>query len=622
VATRQPTQVLDHFRTTVLRRDAAALSDGQLLDCFLRNHDEAAFAALVRQHGPMVWGVCRRILANHHDAEDAFQATFLVLVRRAASVVPREMVANWLYGVAHQTALKARAMAAKRRARETPMAHLPEPEAAGRDPWDDLRPVLDQELSRLPDKYRVALVLCDLEGKTRKAAARQLRIPEGTVSSRLSTARALLAKRLARHGLALSAGSLAALLTENAAAAPGAVVASTIQNACLFAAGQAAGDAIPAHVVALTEGVCAMSPHKLKIATLAVLTAGLIYFVGLPFFPPAAAGQGDPAAAARAQDRQTPADSRKNVLSFHARLEKVDGKGRIISARVVPALEQIYPVDDLIIGEKSPEVQALGHYINLVGRKQTTQLVNLPVVKDAKITTGGKAMKLADLKVGMAVTLQLTSNATGLAVIGIRSDGRGADQPARDENAFFLQLLEVEKSSVPYEQEKKKDGGQKKSPERDATGFVRRVQEVYTEAYLKEKQTDRAKKDQAALQGTWHVTTVETFEDGAGRRTTAKGARWVFLGDQIATFDPRSSDPENDGIYRFELKSGPRNKEIRLVGVEGREKGRVYLGVYALEGNGLRLLIQKRPGAGRPTGFDVREDAGIVLWEFRRTPPR
>jgi uncharacterized protein (TIGR03067 family) len=276
----------------------------------------------------------------------------------------------------------------------------------------------------------------------------------------------------------------------------------------------------------------------------------------------------------------------------------------------------------LIIGEKSPEEQALGNYTNLVGRKQPTQLVNLPVVKDAKIATGGKAMKLADLKVGMGVTLQLTSNATGLVVIGIRPDGRGAELPARDVNEFFLQLLEAEKSAVPYKQEKKKDGGQKKSPERDATDFVRRMQEVYTEAYKHEKQTDRAKKDQAALQGTWHVTAVETFEDGAGRRTSAKGARWVFLGDQIATFDPRSSDPENDGIYRFELKSGPRNKEIRLVGVEGREKGRVYLGVYALEGNGLRLLMQKRPGAGRPSGIDARDEAGIILWEFRRTPPR
>ena len=152
--------------------------------------DEAAFEALVRRHGPMVLGVCRRVLRNHHDAEDAFQATFLVLVRKAASIVPREMVANWLYGVAYRTALKARSMIARQRVRERQVTEMPEPEAAEPDDcWRDLQPLLDQELSRLPDKYRVPIVLCDLEGKTGKEAARQLGWPEGTVASRLARGR-------------------------------------------------------------------------------------------------------------------------------------------------------------------------------------------------------------------------------------------------------------------------------------------------------------------------------------------------------------------------------------------------------------------------------------------------
>jgi RNA polymerase sigma-70 factor (ECF subfamily) len=133
------------------------MTDGQLLERFIAARDEAAFAAIMGRHGPMVRRVCRRVLPSHDDAEDAFQATFLVLVRRAASVVPREMVANWLYGVAYQTARKARATAARRGARERQVAVMPEQAAEEQEVWRDLRPLLDQELSRLPDKYRVAI---------------------------------------------------------------------------------------------------------------------------------------------------------------------------------------------------------------------------------------------------------------------------------------------------------------------------------------------------------------------------------------------------------------------------------------------------------------------------------
>src|SRR5262249_40851453 len=161
MATSQMSEVIRHLRRAVLLRDGAGLTDGQLLEDYLCRRDEAALAALIRRHGPMVWGVCRRVLRDHHDAEDAFQASFLVLVRKAVSVVPREMVANWLYGVAHQTALKARATTVKRRARERQVIEMPEPAVTQQDLWGDLQPLLDQELNRLPDKYRVAIVLCD-----------------------------------------------------------------------------------------------------------------------------------------------------------------------------------------------------------------------------------------------------------------------------------------------------------------------------------------------------------------------------------------------------------------------------------------------------------------------------
>src|SRR5262249_36349295 len=225
--------VIERLRRAALR-DGAARGDGELLGAFIERHDEAALAALVKRHGPMVWGVCRR-LVSHHDAEDAFQATFLVLVRKAASVVPREMVGNWLYGVAHRTALLARRTAARRKAREVQVTAMPDAEAVQQDHWPDLQLVLDQELSRLPDHYRAVLVLCELEGRTRKEVARQLGVPEGTVAGRLARARALLAKRLTGRGVTLSVGVLAAVLAHNAAAARAAdaAVESTINAALL-----------------------------------------------------------------------------------------------------------------------------------------------------------------------------------------------------------------------------------------------------------------------------------------------------------------------------------------------------------------------------------------------------
>src|SRR5262245_42678971 len=174
--------VLGHLRRAVLLRETTTLTDGQLLERFLSCREEAAFAVLVRRHGPMVLGVCRRVLGHEQDAEDAFQATFLVLVRRAASVVPRDLVGNWLYGVARRTALKAKAAASRRQAQERPLEDVPGTERREEGPGPDLRPLLDQELSRLPDRYRAPVVLCDLEGRSRGEAARQLGCPEGTVS--------------------------------------------------------------------------------------------------------------------------------------------------------------------------------------------------------------------------------------------------------------------------------------------------------------------------------------------------------------------------------------------------------------------------------------------------------
>src|SRR5262249_37933568 len=147
---------LQRLRRALRAPDVSGGADARLLADYLSRRDEIAIGELVRRHGPMVWGVCRRVLRDHHDAEDAFQATFLVFIRRAASIAAPESLANWLYGVAHQTAQKARATAAKRRTREKQTAWS-EPVAVERAPEDELRALLDRELSRVADKYRVAI---------------------------------------------------------------------------------------------------------------------------------------------------------------------------------------------------------------------------------------------------------------------------------------------------------------------------------------------------------------------------------------------------------------------------------------------------------------------------------
>ncbi len=297
MATSQMSEVIHHLRRAVLLGDGAGQTDGQLLEDYISRHDRAALEALVWRHGPMVWGVCRRVLNNHHDAEDAFQATFLVLIRRAASIASRELLANWLYGVAHQTALKARQTAGKRRTRERQVKEMPETAMVEQAPRHDLQPLLDQELSRLPDRYRIPIVLCDLEGKTRKEAARQLGVPEGTVAGRLTRARAMLAKRLARHGLALGCGTLAAVLSQKAASAsvPSSVMSSTIKAVTLVAAGQAGAGVISAPVGALAEGVMkAMLLMKLKAAgAVLCVMLGLVAVGGGWFTRQTAAAQKD-----------------------------------------------------------------------------------------------------------------------------------------------------------------------------------------------------------------------------------------------------------------------------------------------------------------------------------------
>jgi RNA polymerase sigma factor (sigma-70 family) len=271
-------QVLEH-----LQQAGGGLTDGQLLGRFLATRDEACFAALVRRHGPMVLGVCRRVLGDFHEAEDAFQATFLVLARRASSVLKRESLSCWLHGVAYHTALRAGAALGRKRSRERPMNHLPHPAVGPPEPRDWL-PLLDRELSLLPEKYGAAIVACDLEGRTRKEAAGLLGVSEGTLSSRLARGRTLLARRLTRCGVALSGGALAVALSQEGAPAAMAagLVSSTARAAALVAAGQLA--AVSTTAVLLMQGVTKMMLlKKLRLVAGAVVVLAALGAVGISY---------------------------------------------------------------------------------------------------------------------------------------------------------------------------------------------------------------------------------------------------------------------------------------------------------------------------------------------------
>jgi RNA polymerase sigma factor (sigma-70 family) len=289
------TRFLRQLHRAALLQGGDGPPDAELLDAFVRHHDELALEILVRRHAPLVLGVCRRLLGNADDAADAFQAVFLVFVQKARGIRRRASLGAWLYGVACRASLKARARRQQRRQRETALAGVPEPAVEAEFPTDDVLALLDEEIHALPEKYRAAVLQCELQGRPRREAARALEIPEGTLSSRLAAARKVLRERLTRRGVVLSTAALAGALSgARAEGAPAALVLSTLRAVSAAAAGcQMAG--VSAQVLALQQGVLkAMFLSKLKAATGLLLAVGLLG--GGVALRVAGAGGQDPAA--------------------------------------------------------------------------------------------------------------------------------------------------------------------------------------------------------------------------------------------------------------------------------------------------------------------------------------
>jgi RNA polymerase sigma-70 factor (ECF subfamily) len=341
--------VLRHLSVLSQGRAARDLTDGELLAGYLARREEAVFGLLVQRHGPMVLGLCRRLLRDRHDAEDVFQATFFVLARKAGSIRRRGSLASWLHGVARRLALRLRSQAACRRGHErraVPMESVERPDAAT---WEELRGVLDDEIGALPEKLRAAVVLCHLEGKTQTQAAAELGVAQSTVGVRLQRARELLRQRLTRRGLTLTAGALAAALVEQAAPAqvPALLAIAAVRSAGAGAAGLAAAGAVPARVVALAEGVVrAMAMSNLKLFGMTILVGGALGVAGLGWqshaqAPTGGAGGGVPGANKRpADDLRKAADQLRRLADALERAPDAEQKKLLAEQQKLLAAQQ------------------------------------------------------------------------------------------------------------------------------------------------------------------------------------------------------------------------------------------------------------------------------------------
>jgi RNA polymerase sigma factor (sigma-70 family) len=601
VATNYVNQLTEHLYRSVLH-DGAGRTDGQLLGSFIQHKDHAALAALVRRHGPMVLGACSRMLRSHHDAEDAFQATFLVLVQKAATLPDREMVGNWLYGVAHQTAVRMRALAARRAVRERQVAVMPDPTSAEQPVWDDLEPILDEELARLPQKYRVLIVLCQLEGKTLKEVARQLAIPEGTVASRLATARAMLAKRLSRRGVVVSGVLLGAVVSSPAASGcvPVAVGSSTIKTATLVAVGQRVEGAVSPTVAALVTGVTkAMFRSKIKRVLAVALVVGMalsgggvaVHLFGGPAVvaqQPKDGGPGDPGVSsskkdtsglARANQGEKPKSDTRNDL------DKLQGTWLVVTTE-----------------EGGNEIEA--------------------ALKETFVVKGGKMTYCRDGKVQVTMRITLAPGKAPKAMDVVFLDGK---EKGMGNHAIYqldgdrLKVRMNDKFGGNSVDERPTDFSTAKGKE--AVLFIlKREKEGARPAPANqgEKQkstTAGAKKDLDTLQGTWLVVTTK---EGGNEIEAALKETFVVKGGKMTYY--RGGKVQVTMKITLEAREDPKAMDLEFL--DGREKGQKNHAIYELVGDRLKIRMNDKFGGNgedeRPTDFSTAKGKGAVLFILER----
>lgn len=267
--------VVRHIRRMAMAASVREQSDAELLDLFIADRAEPAFAALVQRHGPLVWSVCWQVLHHRQDTEDAFQATFLLLARQAGVIRRTQAVASWLYRVAYRVATKAGMNMARQRTQERTLRERPADRPDSEVAWRELQALLTDELNRLPEKYRASFILCCLEGKSGPEAARLLGWKEGSVTGRLCEARKLLQRRLERRGVLWAAVASALAVAHESCAA--ALMDSVVRASLLSSVDTAASGVVSAKASALAEGVSkTMTGSKVKIAAILLVVGSAL----------------------------------------------------------------------------------------------------------------------------------------------------------------------------------------------------------------------------------------------------------------------------------------------------------------------------------------------------------
>ncbi len=564
-------QYLSDLATRQQGTDAA---DAELLRRFAAERDEAAFAILLRRHSPLVFAVCRQVLRDAHDAEDAFQATFLVLARKAASIRKQQSLAAWLHRVAVNVARTARTSAAQRRAQERQAVVMSQGSPADEVALRDEQPVIHEEVNRLPEKYRVPIVLCYFQDKTHDEAARELGWPVGTVKGRLARARDLLRARLARRGLALSGGGLAAALTQTAAL--GQVPAVLLGETLRVALSSVGNGAVPvgtisARVLALTQGACqtvtATKVISLIVLVLAVSLAGfaaaIASGVGREAGPePLAAQKQEVVAQAKANEDRPAAQAIQltlaNVRPEYRPGEAVDltltikNNGKEEFSYLQPKLTDLDGFT--MLGPDGTEVQ--------------------PGINPVEI---GFAGILVRVRPGESVTVKDSLRGVNLPKGGTNRYLRHRFYPMETPGVYRLRI---------------RIG--------DASSNELKVTLLAKEGA--EQADDAVKADLKKLQGTWHMVGCEE----GGKPVAPENVNPNdFLSFEGTTFFFKSGLRGLKGTFTIDPSKTPKWMDQTSSG------GLVFKGIYEFKGDRLRVFLAA-PGGERPTEFKTK--VGDKLW--------